>query len=410
MRIGIAGPVTASMLADLVQDGKAIPDCYSFPYVSQLARSYHQQGHEIAVFATSTAIDSPQSFQGPRCTIDIVPLRPRAFGRSLDRWSDERRALVKVMRERACTVIHAHWTYEFALAAQAGGCPCLITAHDAPWTVVNHHTGLKNKMYRALRALMADKVLRNASQLTVVSPYLGEYYRRRHGYRGTLHLIGNGLPDKNFSQPRPRPAIGAPFTFAAILNGFDRLKNTHVLLRAWEKTHHHLPFACLRLYGTDHGPGEACQRWAIKENLLCTTVEFRGRTPNDRIQADLSCEIDALVHPAVEESFCIAVLEAMSKGLPCIGGKNAGGLPWVMGDGIAGPLIDTSDPLALSNALISTANNPVSSEKWGAAGYQRAHTMFRLDRVTSSYLELLTALAAGNTILNSAHGSSSPSC
>jgi hypothetical protein len=48
MRIGIAGPVTLSMLESLFPSGTAIPTTYSFPLIVTLAERLHHGGRYVA--------------------------------------------------------------------------------------------------------------------------------------------------------------------------------------------------------------------------------------------------------------------------------------------------------------------------------------------------------------------------
>jgi len=68
----------------------------------------------------------------------VSPMRPRPRHRALDLFAAERAGVRQAMEEDPCDLIHAQWTYEFALAALATGQPTLVTAHDAPWRVLRH--------------------------------------------------------------------------------------------------------------------------------------------------------------------------------------------------------------------------------------------------------------------------------
>jgi hypothetical protein len=69
---------------------------------------------------------------------------PRAW----DLFAQERAGLERAMREDPCDVVHAHWTYEFALAALASGQPTLVTARDWAPTILLMQRRLRLLPYR----------------------------------------------------------------------------------------------------------------------------------------------------------------------------------------------------------------------------------------------------------------------
>jgi glycosyltransferase involved in cell wall biosynthesis len=60
--------------------------------------------------------------------------------------------------------------------------------------------------------------------------------------------------------------------------------------------------------------------------------------------------MDVLVHPALVEGMCIAILEALDSGVPVIA-FHTGGIPEVVRDGYNGMLVSSKDHQALSSAL-----------------------------------------------------------
>src|SRR5919204_3211143 len=145
MKIGMAGPVTLSLLGPCLDGKPALPAGYSFPPMALWVRELLARGHQVSVFTTSCGIAEPQTFRGPRLTLHVARLRED--GKAQDFFRQERADLVALMQQDPCDVLHAHWTYEFALAALASGMPTLVTAHDAPWHVLRL---LPGKAYRLM--------------------------------------------------------------------------------------------------------------------------------------------------------------------------------------------------------------------------------------------------------------------
>ena len=163
MKIGFAGPASLHMLANHVRNGQALPAGYEFPPMSMWTLQLLARGHRVVLFTHAPGITEPRSYFGDRLTIHIG--RQRARGRARDFFAVERRDLVEFMRADPCDIIHANWTYEFALAALDSGQPVLVTAHDAPLRVLWYLPS----PYRFMRLCMAWRVARRAPYLTAVS-------------------------------------------------------------------------------------------------------------------------------------------------------------------------------------------------------------------------------------------------
>ena len=103
----------------------------------------------------------------------------------------ERAGVAHALSGIGADVVHAHWTYEFALGAlKTGDRPTVITAHDAPFTVLSHMPDA----YRLVRALMASMTRLKRPTLTAVSPYLAERWRREMFFRDPIDVIPNPVP------------------------------------------------------------------------------------------------------------------------------------------------------------------------------------------------------------------------
>ncbi|MRR39016.1 hypothetical protein EG829_31090, partial [bacterium] len=122
---------------------------------------------------TSGGLSETVTVKSGPLTLSVVP-RMRARS-ALQMFREERRSLVRVLGREAPDVLHAHWTYEFAAAAQESGLPTLVTAHDDARIVLRFQPTL----YRFLRLLLNDRVLRRASNVSTPSKYLASRIARR---------------------------------------------------------------------------------------------------------------------------------------------------------------------------------------------------------------------------------------
>jgi L-malate glycosyltransferase len=386
--VGLLGPVSLHAVRDLIAPSSwrdDLPEEHGATSVSEIARVLVARGHRVVIFTTA-ALSGPEiCFEGPNLRICVGPYRPQ--GRARDFFAHERAYLqIAIARERPA-VVHAHWTYEYALAAQASGLPCLVTAHDAPWRVLR----LQPIPYRVMRTIMAYRVLRKAPQIACVSPYIASHLRRWMGFRGRSSIVPNGLPEHYFAPPLTRSHDRWP-TFGCIANGWGRIKNTATLLHAFKLVRATIPTARLLIFGMDHGTGQIAEQWA-QDRDLTEGVQFIGALPREDLMARLRGEIDILVHPSREESYGLALLEAMSARVPVIAGINSGAVPWTLDEGRAGLLVDVGSVRAVAEAMRTLAADPARAATLGEQGFNSARRRFGMEAVVDAYSALYDEVA-----------------
>ena len=227
MKIAIAGPASPSGLtgfldADSARRAVHLNGLGGNPIV-ELVQGLITRGHEVTLITLARGAESVEDLRGPNLRIAVGPYRP--CHRARDAFKVERNFVAAALASAEVDVVHAHWTYEFALGALATGLPTLVTAHDAPLRVLSIH----RDPYRLVRAGMAALVARRARWMTAVSPNVASHFRGSLGAQCPIAVIPNGLSDEVFEQSCPTCKLSDPFTIATVLNGFERLKNGHVL-------------------------------------------------------------------------------------------------------------------------------------------------------------------------------------
>jgi len=400
VKIGIAGPISTDSIARLLNgDAVSLPrGHYGAPLLGTLICSLLKRGHVVTAFTTSS--DMPVApgrsvvAEGDRFKIIYCPARPRAFryqhghwGRATDAFRLERDSLRQAMLEHQPDLIHAHWTYEFALAALDTGFPHVITCHDAPQVVLRY---IPNA-YRLVRYFMAKRVLARASCLTAVSPYLQKMVE---GYaRVPVSVVPNPLPDgivgatervRQYDPARPRIAM--------VLNGWGRRKNAEPALRAFALLRQRIPGAELHVMGSDFGPGERAESWA-RARGLAEGVHFLGSLPYQSLMAHLA-ESDLLLHPSLEETFGMSIAEAMALGVPVVGGEKSGAVPWVIGE--AGVTTNVTSPAATSKAMQSVLDDHSLHTRLANGARRTSHERFGSEAVMHGYESLYTQAISKN--------------
>jgi glycosyltransferase involved in cell wall biosynthesis len=378
MHIGVAGPFCLRTFSGDYCLSDA-PPTHSFAPLSHYVNELLSRGHEVHVFTTGDTRSQWVRQQG-RLSVTVVPRRRQGTMRNF--LANERRALANAMLNSQCEIIHANWTYEYALAAQSAHKPCVITAHDAPFALLPY---MRPFSYWFLHACMAIPVVHRCDTLCVISPYLRSYYKRFHRYHKHIYVIPEYIPDTSFHYYREK-SFAAP-VFAAAANGWGKRKNTAALIHAFSLVRKQLPDARLFLFGHGHGCGENAEDYA-KQHGLETGIEFAGNTTNGLLLKRWRDEVDILVHPSLEESFCVAIADAMAMGIPVIAGERSGAVPWLLNHGECGMLVDIRQSTEIARAMIRLSHDHSVAANLRAKARARAVSTFKLDAVADQYLRL----------------------
>lgn len=391
MHIGIAGPIATENIAHLLGgDAAALPlGTGGAPLLATLITELLARGHQVTAFTTTSGYPQPDysalRVEGERFAIYYVPVRPRAFfpsgghlGRAVDLYRAERLGLERAMRQAKPDVIHAHWTYEFGLAAIISGLPHIITCHDAPQVVLRYMPNL----YRLMRYFMGRRCLVRARYLTAVSPYMRG--RVTHYAHVPIAVVPNPLPPRLTGRQIDLSHLPDPCAprLAMVANGWGPLKNPQPAMRAFARLHTRVPDARLRLYGEDFGSGQTAEQWARQEDIAAG-MEFVGPIHYVRLLDELA-STDVLLHPSLEESFGMSVAEAMALGVPVIGGARSGAVPWVIGDG--GLVTNVRSTSAIATALDTLLHVPEKYSRCRHAAVERARLVFSANHVADTYL------------------------
>ncbi len=396
MKIGIVGPIGTENIARFISDDPArLPHGYGGGFggaslLGTLIGELLARGHTVAAFTISSDLPiSPCAevvAQGNRFRIHYCPVRPHSFrpkfgklGRAVDAYRFERAGLRHAMLAEGLDLVHAHWAYEFALAAIASGLPHVITCHDVPRNVLRYMPNA----YRLVRYFMARRVMATARTLTAVSPYLRDAIAG--SARVPINVIPNPLPPDVMKQ-RPSQRIVDPRhpRLAMVLNGWGPLKNPQSALIAFSLLRRRVPDAELSLFGYDYEPGASAQRWADARGVAAG-VTFVGSLPHAQLMQALG-RADVLVHPSLEETFGMAVAEAMALGVPVIGGSRSGAVPWVIGGG--GLLADVTSPQAIYEVMLELLLEPAVYERCREAAVERSWGLCSVETVVNQYEQL----------------------
>lgn len=390
MHIGLLGPFTTAGVAHHLPADHGLPEGMGGTPVTLLADELVSAGHDVTVWSLSPDLPEPVRADGPHLRVRYLPWRDGGRGR--DQYRDERRWLRRALVGEGADVdvLHAHWTYEYALAAlrtpAVRDVPLLVTSHDWAPTILRFQID----PYRAMRLVMATRVYARRPALTVPSPYLATLIRRGTGLSSTV--VPNGLATSQLvSAPRSWSRPGRQVLCVA--DGFGDRKNTATLFRAIDRLRGAGTDVTLTVVGTDHGPDEPAAHWA-RANGVADGITFLGRVPYERV-LELMSAADVLTHPAKEESFGMVLIEAMAQGLPVVGGRDSGAVAWVLGHGAAGVLVDVADAASVAEGTQAVLANPDRATALSAAGLDNVRDRFTMPVVAQGYLDAYNAVRGG---------------
>jgi glycosyltransferase involved in cell wall biosynthesis len=400
MNLGFASPVSLQLLRHLVEDGENLPPGYQFAPSADWVQELMKRGHHVSLYTTAREIDAPKTFRGDGITIRIAMQRSNGAGR--DFFAAERKQLKQMMTSDRCQMIHAHWTYQFALAALASDIPTLITVHDLPWKVLGHF----RDFHRASRLLMAYQVATLGKHFTAVSSDAASHFHRYFNPLAKITVIPNGLPDRILKlRSQPLSSDRSEMVFATILQGWSRRKNAMAALRAFQIVRGEIPNIRLQMIGTDYEQHGKAHQWAIQENLDAG-VSFVGLLPYRELLERVNKEVDVIVHPSLDEAFSMTALEVMAMGKVFVAGKNTPGMREMLDFGKSGVLVDVRKPAEIAKAMLQLIRDRGYRNHIGENAFHRASSQYRLDGVMSRYEDLYSTVIRTSAVNIGALGSS----
>lgn len=384
IHVALVGPMDAQALAHHLSNTADIPDGPPTP-VNELTEGLLALGHRVSAYTPLLGARTPLRLSGDNLDITFIPHRNRRRARNFFR--NERRELERELKNSGADVVHVHWTYELAFAAiKSGKRPLLVTAHDAPLTILRYSPNA----YRLVRTVMAIRTRLAIRELTAVSPYLAHSWRKQMLYRRSISIIPNGLPDL---PPAAPSSTRSRWVILAVAND-SRRKNVRTLIRAFAIIVNKYSQAELRLVGPGLAADDPIAEWA-RSYRLDTNITFVGRV--DR--ADIANEYgraSIFCHPSLEESHGVSIIEALHAGLSVIAGQSSGGVPWSLFEGQAGRLVDVRNPEAIAAALSDALDDPSSTVVPGFDVAQAINDRHGPGVVAAAYLTEYRRLIAAN--------------
>jgi glycosyltransferase involved in cell wall biosynthesis len=311
---------------------------------------------------------------------------PRSDEMNLQRWIDNTFRMVSsyIQQNGKPDLIHAH---SWKCAGYV--CALIKDKYHIPY-VITEHSGSLNPRSQRVSTLLADswmsdkmqKAYNDADAIIGVSNEVLEGIRSFIQSDVPMFSVSN-LIDTDFFSPPHKRELHEEFVFAAANSNLP-VKAYDILFQAFDLLCEQTTNVRLRIAGEGFETHAAKQM--IKQCTYHDKIDFLGWQSPDGVRR-LLWEADAFVLPSREESQSIAVLEAMSTGLPIVGTHV---IPSAVLIPEVGYRVPINQPQALAQAMLDMVQNkPIfDSETITHHAHQLAHP----DRVTEQLLSIYDSI------------------
>jgi glycosyltransferase involved in cell wall biosynthesis len=271
-------------------------------------------------------------------------------------------------------VIHGHFAFGGGIAAAA-----LADAYDRPLVITEHSSEFARGLATGSRGAEIRRVFARADRLLAVSNELAatlSSYSDR-----AVRVIPNVVDVDSFAPRRPA-AVGTPMRIVSVgslttKKGFDHLLEALVSL----------PFQGWRATIVGEGPEGRRLRRLADVLEIGDRVELPGALSRARIR-ELLAGADVFVSSSRNETFGIAIAEALSVGVPVVATRSGGPASFV--EQPYGLLVE-SNPPAIAEGINQVARGRCTFDP--EVSHRRIARMFGpsliADRVMSVYEEVL---------------------
>lgn len=360
------------------------------PAVANLVLELLRKNQNIIIFTQDIKANKEKIFHGERVSIYVAP-KISKYKNALSLGYSTCHAIKKLFRlhKGPIDVVSAHWTREYAIAANAfiNKIPVFVTIRDIMPNIISR---VKSDRLRwRLIWLQNEYVLRKKGYRYIAnSDYTAQEVKRLWGHNvpvipNSVSIFDNQQIAKTKKHNCPNEIKIATISLAEINN---KWKNIPTLLKAFSIFREKYPDSVLSMVGTCFVEDNE-QVAEYRESGLLDGVKLMGRKSPEEIQKIL-LESTMMVHPSYEETFGNTLIEALACGVPVVGGKQSGAVPWVLGHGKFGYLCDVSSPNEIADTMQYIIEHYDEALKKGLDGKEKCETKYSSDNVAEEYLNL----------------------
>ncbi len=201
---------------------------------------------------------------------------------------------------------------------------------------------LKGRRRLAAKLAWQRRVYAGAAGIFAMSRWLADFLVEHEGLRPELvHVVPPGATSLSTAGPLPQRDPGRPRRRLLFLGSELRIKGGDQVVDA------------LQVLRRDVDPGITLTVAGPRSWSLPTPppqgVDYLGPVARERVVGLIDSH-DVVVMPSRLEGFGIVFVEALGRGVPCVG-RRACAMPEIIDDGRTGALVDSDDPVELAEVV-----------------------------------------------------------
>ncbi len=289
--------------------------------------------------------------------------------------------LVDVVKHERLDLLHVHyaiphasaaWMAQQILRAQGIRIPFITTLHGTDITLVGRDPSFEPVITFAIE---------RSTAVTAVSASLRNETCEHFPVKREIEVIPNFIRTEHYDTP-PDPLLRKRFApngerLLVHVSNFRPVKRVLDVLDLFLKLRAKVPS---RLLLIGDGPDRPAAEAMCRANGTCGDVLFLGKmTEPEEVVA--SCDLFVLASET--ESFGLAALEAMASGVPVVS-TNAGGIPEVVEEGVAGLLNAVGDTAAMAAHAAQILKDGPTLQRF-REGARRSAKRFDIAKVLPRY-------------------------
>lgn len=332
-----------------------------------------------------------------RGDVRVVPIRPgrRSWARDPGLALRVRRALRAIGPRVLCCHNNAAWNLGTLLRPFVGHPGVVITEHI-------NLTGLGGQSKTARRSarmagylFVMHRLWRRKTRFVAVSPSVRHYFEQVYGLPASrVEVLENGIPVAEYPYAyrsstglRNELGIDGDAPLLVVVGRLETQKGHAYLDEALASLQEAWP--SLRAVYLGEGPLRGAIAADLADKGLASTVHLLGF--RDDLKEVLAAA-DLFVLPSLWEGLPIAVLEALSLGMPVVA-TAVDGTPRIIADGVDGLLVPPRDPPALAAAIHKMLHDPAAARALGEHGRRTVQERFDIRGRVARLEEIMEAVA-----------------
>lgn len=246
--------------------------------------------------------------------------------------------------------------------------------------VLNYHNGnLRTELERF--GWVFRWLLRWPTEIVVPSQFLSEVLRAK-GI--SSRIIANHVDLDRFPYRERRPV--RPIFLSC--RHFEPIYDVPTLIHGFAKIQAARPDAALLIAGRGSMEGDIR---ALVNRLGLQQVQFLGQQAPDQMPFAYGAA-DILLNTSRVDNMPVTVIEAFASGLPVLT-TDAGGIPFMVEDGVTGSIIPTGDPEALAQRALALLADPEGTAQMAERARTVVETRYSWEKVRNCWVSLYESLA-----------------